>query len=49
MGWLGGVWVLLPERCWMWVQRSDELVEWEQDSILPIQACRLFWAIEEAI
>ena len=33
----------------MWVQSSDEFVEWEQDSIFSTQIWRLFWAIVDAI
>ena len=41
--------MFLLERYLMWVQSSEEFVEWEQDAILSVQICRLFWSIVEAI
>ena len=49
IGWLGGMWVFLPERFLMSDHSLEVLVEWEQDSTCCIQVCLLFWAIVEAI
>ena len=49
MGWFGAVRVLLPEICLIVDQSSDELVEWEKDSMCSIQVLRLFSAIVDAI
>ena len=49
MGWLGGLWGLLPDKCLMRDQSWDELVAWLQDSTCSIHILRLFSAIEDAI